>query len=222
MITSFPLICIIFYQDLFSCNKIFEISEHAGLSVKMPAPATFRDMNNSMVWTGGLKQDRTGACCKTGGGCPDTLSCSLADVWVTTFQPGCCTKVVPPFTQLEKRGRNLYIPCKDFAVILSLETILWKQGRIFVPALAPFSLSHVSSSVEGCAGTGGWKAAPNAELSIRSPVFNEGIRAFATELCKTDWEHPQFSQQPKIWWLQRTESPQNAPFSPSFLVCMEF
>lgn len=41
-------------QDVFSCNKIFEISENPGLSVKMPAPDTIRDMNSSMVSTGRL------------------------------------------------------------------------------------------------------------------------------------------------------------------------
>lgn len=48
---------------------------------------------------------------------------------VTTFQPGCCTRVVLPFTQLEERGRNLCIPCNDFAVIVCLQAQLWKQGR---------------------------------------------------------------------------------------------
>lgn len=109
---------------MFSCNKIFEIGENACLSVKMPAPDAVKGMINSMVSTGRLQQDELVPCCKTGEEYPEILSCILTDVSVKTFQTACCTKGVLPFTQIEKRGRNLYIPCKDFAIILCLQTIL--------------------------------------------------------------------------------------------------
>lgn len=147
---------------------------------------------------------------------------TLADVCVTISQPGCCTRVVLPFTQLEERGRNLIIPCKDFAAILCLQPVLWKQGRIlhYCPG-SWLSLSRMST----------WRFVlppgpgrlHQMQGSLQSHLYLvKEFRAFATELCKSDWELPQFSQQLEMWWVKGLKAPGMLHFAPASSFVWDF